>query len=163
MRSDKKFSEMGLAGVYYFEKVGSGQPLSKDSLNKYSWIFFAQTQINPRISRFEALKGSGKLDIIEDKKLQYNIIELYQKNFPQIARMNGYTNVVIADKIDPYLGDTMELDSNGSMLNAEAILRKSKMRILLLQAQGIKNSIKAYSDGIDKANEVIKQIDEELK
>jgi hypothetical protein len=41
-----------------------GQTLDKDSLNKYQWCFFGSAQINPRISRYEALKGSGKLDIV---------------------------------------------------------------------------------------------------
>ena len=163
MKSDRDGLTRMLNGVRYFEKVGAGMELNKDSLNSYVWVFFSQTQINPRISRFEALKGSGKLDIIENKKLQYNIIDLYQKDFLFIFRVNEYFNRLITDRLDPFVQETMELDEKGSAKNAQEMLRKSKMRILMFQAETVKNSIKAYSRGIDKANEIVKQIDEELK
>jgi len=150
MKNDREGLKAMLKGVHYFEKVGAGVELNKDSLNSYVWIFFSQTQINPRISRFEALKGSGKLDIIENKKLQYNIIDLYQKNFPQIFRLNQYTNSLIADKLDSFIGDNMELDAKGSAVNAQQMLRKSKMRIMLFQAEGFKNSVLGYTEGINR-------------
>lgn len=163
MKNDRDGLNKMIEGVHYFEKVGSGMELSNDSLKKHVWIFFSQTQINPRISRFEALKASGKLDIIENKKLQYNIIDLYQKNFPQIFRLNQYTNSLIADKMDAFIGDNMELDAKGNAINAQQMLRKSKMRIMLFQAEAFKNSVQGYTEGIDKENEIIKQIDEEIK
>jgi hypothetical protein len=163
MKNDRHSLKKALDGVHYFEKIGGGMALNKDSLSAYIWIFFSQAQINPRISRFEALKGSGKLDIIENKKLQYDIIDLYQKNFPQIFRMNQFMNSLIADKFDSFIGDNMELDIKGSAVNAQEVLRKSKMRILLFEAEGFRNSVESYSQGMDKANEIIKLIDQELK
>jgi hypothetical protein len=163
MQSDRAFLKQGLTGLFYFEKVGSGFPLNQDSLGKYYQLFFSQTQINPRISRFEALKGSGKLDIIENKKLLYNITDLYQKLFPQIFRSNAYNNAIISDKLASYLADNIELSPKGEPLNAEKVFRSSKMRIFMGQAGGLKGSIDAYTAGIDKGNEIIKQIDEELK
>jgi len=64
MINDTSGFEQVLKGIYYFQKIGQGQTLDKDSLNKYQWCFFGSAQINPRISRYEALKGSGKLDIV---------------------------------------------------------------------------------------------------
>ena len=163
MKDDKASLEKESVGIHYFETIGGGVNLSDDSLNKYGWIFFSKTQINPRISRFEALKGSGKLDIIENKKLQYNIIDLYQKNFIQIFRLNENINSIMADKVVVFMGDNAQLDANAHVTNGQEIMRKPKMRFLLFQAEGIRNNIKAYLDGIDKGNEIIKQIDEELK
>jgi Family of unknown function (DUF6090) len=163
MQSDRKFARLGYSGVRYFELVGRGEELSKDSITKYIWIFFSQTQINPRIGRYEALKSSGKLDIITNKKLQYDIINLYEKNFPQIFRTNQFNNNLISDKLAAYFSDNIQLDAAGHTLNAREVLRKSKMRILLAQAEGLNNTAIAYTQGIDVANEVIKEIDAELK
>jgi hypothetical protein len=163
MKSDRAFLMLGLHGIIYFQKVGAGYAINKDSLNKYVVIFFSQTQINPRISRFEALKGSGKLDIIDNKKLLYNITDLYQKDFPQIFRGNQFNNTLIADKLAVYFADNVQLDKKGTVLNAEQMLRTSKMRTLLMQAGSLNASILAYTAGIDKGNEILKQIDEELK
>ena len=161
MNSDRAVLRKGFLAVRYFEKVGVGQVLNKDSVNKNIWIFFSQAQINPRIGRYEALKASGRFDIITNKKLQYDIIDLYQKSFPQIFRLNAFMNSVIADKVDPYISDYISFDNKGAS-NVQIMLRKPKMRFLLLQCEGFKNSIDAYSEGIGKGNEIIKQIDKEL-
>jgi len=163
MTGDREGLRTQLAGIHYFDRAAGGEKLLKDSLSKYSWVFFAQTQINPRIGRFEALKGSGKLDIIENKNLQYNIIDLYQKNFPQIFRLNQFTNTLMADKVDAFIGDNMVLDTKGSLTNGEKVLTSSKMRFLLMQCEGLRNNIDAYSQGIDKGKAIIKQIDDEIK
>jgi hypothetical protein len=125
MTGDRKSLRTQLTGIHYFDRAAGGEKLLKDSLSKYSWVFFAQTQINPRIGRFEALKGSGKLDIIENKNLQYNIIDLYQKNFPQIFRLNQFSNTLMADKVDAFIGDNMTLDARGSLTNGEKALTTS--------------------------------------
>jgi hypothetical protein len=162
MNSDRANLSKGYWAISYFGKVGAGQPLTKDSLNKNLWIFFSQAQINPRIARYEALKASGKFDIINNKKLQYDIIDLYQKDFPQIFRLNAFINSLISDKVDPYIGDYISFDDKTGN-DIQAILRKPKMRFMLLQCEGLKNSVDAYSEGINKGNEIIKQIDKELQ
>jgi hypothetical protein len=164
MINDRAVFKQVVQYAIYYEKTGRGAVPNKDSLLQYSWIFFTQAQINPRISRFEALKGSGKLDIIEDKKQLYNIIDLYQKIFPWIFRVNQGFNSLNNDKIAPYITDILQLDTNGAYINAPAVLRTSKMRILLTQLRGsAENSITAYTTGIDKSNEILKQAEEELK
>ncbi|HZY39895.1 MAG TPA: hypothetical protein VFE53_24745 [Mucilaginibacter sp.] len=162
MNNDRASLRKGFWAVRYFEVVGAGQLLNKDSLNKNVWIFFSQAQINPRIGRYEALKASGRVDIIINKKLQYDIIDLYQKNFPQIFRLNAFMNSLITDKVDPYVGDYISFDNKG-VANAQEMLRKPKMRFLLLQCEGFNSSVGAYSDGISKGNEIIKEIDKELQ
>jgi hypothetical protein len=160
MQNDKTVLLQVLHNTQYFEKIGRGTVPDKDSMLQYSWIFFTQAQINPRISRFEALKGSGKLDIIEDNKKLYNIIDLYQKIFPNIFRSNQTFNSLTTDKIDTYIGEFLQLDPSGHFMNAPELLRTSKMRILLMQLEGdTQNSIGVYTTGIDKSNEILKQIE----
>jgi hypothetical protein len=163
MQSDRKFAGKSYCGIRYFEMVGRGQELNKDSLNKYIWIFFSQIQMNPRIGRYEALKSSGKLDIIANKKLQYDIINLYEKDFPQIFRNNQFNDALISDKLAGYFADNIELDAGGHPLNSTEVLRKSKMRILLTEAEGVNNSVAAYTQCINEADEVVKEINAALK
>ncbi len=162
MNSDRANLRKAFWAARYFERVGAGQALSNDSLNKNVWIFFSQAQINPRIGRYEALKASGRFDIITNKKLQYDIIDLYQKNFTEIFRLNAFMNSLIADKVDPYISDYITFDKKG-VDNIQAMLQKPKMRFLLLQCEGFKNSIDAYSEGINKGSEIMNQIDKELQ
>ncbi len=37
------------------------------------------------------------------------------------------------------------------------------MRFLILECEGVANSVKAYSQGIERGNKIIKQIDNELQ
>jgi len=163
MDGDRASLKKEMVAVSYFQRVGGGEAVNEDSLKKNFWIFFAATQINPRVARYETLKGSGKLDIISNKKLLYDITDLYQKDFPQIFRMNQTVNSLVSDKIDVFIEDNVNLAASGNILNAQDLLRKSKMRILLLQCGGMANSVNAYNIAISKSNDIIKEIKKELE
>jgi hypothetical protein len=162
MENDRSVYRQVMHHSQYFGKAAHAAVVNKDSVTQYYWIFFTQAQINPRISRFEALKGSGKLDIIEDKKILYDIIELYQKLFPNIYRSNQSFNTLGTDRIDPYIGEVLQLDTSGAVLNAAEVLRMSKMRLLLTQLySSAANSEQAYTRGIDKSREILKELEAE--
>jgi len=152
-----------LQGIYYFQMIGKGLTLNKDSLNHYQWCFFGSAQINPRISRYEALKGSGKLDIVANIELLKNITELYQKNFPLVILKNQRFNSLRENFVTPFIEDHLQLDIKGEGTNWQEILQMPKMRLLLFQESGISDNIKAYSEGIDKINEILEQINKELE
>ena len=160
MENDRTVLKKLIQNALYFQKVGAGMPLNTDSLQQYYWIFFTQVQINPRISRFEGLKGSGKLDIIEDKKKLYNVIDLYQKIFPNIFRINQLLNELAVNRIDPYIEDVIQFEPTGAFKNPEELIRTPKMRLLMVQLAGLAdNCIKSYTNGIDKSNEILKQLE----
>jgi hypothetical protein len=160
MESDRAVLKKLIQNALYFQKVGAGASLNKDSLQEYYWIFFTQVQINPRISRFEGLKGSGKLDIIEDKKKLYNVIDLYQKIFPNIFRINQLLNALTVDRIDPYIEDVIQFEPSGAFKNPEELIQTPKMRLQIVQLLGLAdNCVKSYTNGIDKSNEILKQIE----
>ena len=164
MISDRDYLKNTLRQAIYLLKAGNGAAANTDSLMIYSSVFFTQVQINPRISRFEALKGSGKLDIIEDKKKLINITELYQKIFPNIFRNNQTFNTLTMDKMAPALGELAQVDSSGQLVNLKQVLHSSKLQLQLMQLTGnTANCITAYTTGIEKANEIIKEIEEELE
>jgi hypothetical protein len=161
MVNDRRGFEQVLRGIYYFQRVGQGFPLDKDSLNYYQWCFFGSAQINPRIGRYEALKASGKLDIIENTELLKNITDLYQKNFPLIILKNDRFNSLRENYVTPFIDDHLQLNLKGEGTNWQEILSMSKTRLLLSQETSISDNIKAYLEGIDKVGEIIEQINKE--
>jgi hypothetical protein len=163
LKSDRDALQNILNGGLYFSQVGAGLPLNKDSLAKYYWIFFASVHKQSRTSRFEALKGSGKLDIIENKELLGNIISFYQEIYPTIAlgdeRFTDYTENKIGNFFDAHI----KLDTANNITNWVEVLRLPELRMNLFRSNSVRIIINAYDEGIRKCNEIIKQIDEELK
>ena len=159
MTGDTAAYHVILNGMLYFRKVGAGQSLNQDSLKNYSWIFFASVRKQARTNRFEALKSSGKLDIIENKELLANIISLYQEINPTIAesdrQFTNYNNNKIGVLIDSYA----RLDSANNITNWLQIFRSSSFRMALFRDNTIREIIGSYESGINKCNEIIKQID----
>ena len=123
MIADRKGFNEVLQGIHYFERVGAGLNLNRDSLKAYQWCFFGSAQISPRIGRYEALKGSGRLNIVENRELLKNITELYQKIFPLIELKNQRFNSLRETYVTPYLNDHLQLDSTSEGVNWQDLIR----------------------------------------
>ena len=163
MKSDLAGYEKGLRGIRYFERVGKGEPMNHDSLADYQTIFFGYIQINPRISRFEALKGRGKLDIIRNKKLLLEITDLYTKDFPSVTSINNWAYGLRQSNYLPFIASHIQFNQRGDSANWEEILRTSQMRLLIQLGEGVTNNVAFYSNAIAKCGDIIRQIDVELK
>lgn len=94
MASDRRTYDGLLKAYRYLREVGVGmKPVNKDSLDIFKGYFYNSTLLIPNISRFEGLKGSGKLDIIENKDLLNLILDLYQENIPSLGKHTIPANV----------------------------------------------------------------------
>jgi hypothetical protein len=162
MNSDRASYRLGLKAVDYFGKVGAGMPLDLDSIVPYSDVFFGNIQISPRVSRFEALKGSGRLDIIRNKELLIHITDLYTKDFPQIIRVNEYFDKLRGESFFPFIADHLQMDAAGNGTNWQEILRTPKMRLLMQLGKGAIAGVEDYTTGIDKCQLILEEIDKEL-
>jgi hypothetical protein len=163
MHGDLSAYQNILNGISYFREVGAGKTLNFDSLKNYYWILFATVHKQSRTSRFEALKGSGKLDIIENKKLLENIIDLYQEIYSNIASGNKAFTDYIENRIGPLIDSRAKLDTSNNILNWQDIFRSTEFRMGIYRENIIVQTIQAYNVGVNKCNEIINQIDEELK
>ena len=163
MHGDRDGYKQDLVGVAYFESVGRGGPFDLDSLGRYAGLIFGNTGISPRTSRFDALKGSGRLDIIRNKALLIDIADLYQKHFPLIAAVNDYFNNWRAHSVFPFVIDHLLLDSAGNGTNWAAVLRTPQMRLMIHQETAMSSCVEDYTVAIDKAEQIVREIDKELK
>jgi len=163
MRGDTAAYHVILNGTLYFRRVGAGEALNADSLKDYNWIFFANVRKQARASRFEALKSSGKLDIIEDKILLANIISLYQEINPTITEGDREFTSYNTDRIGTFIDSHAKLDSANNITNWLDLLRNTQFRMALFRDNSIRENIRAYEVGINKSNEIILQIGSQSK
>ena len=164
IKSSLGFYQNTLQHMLYFSKVGAGVPLSKDSLRKNAYIFFSTSDLQPHTGRFDGLKGSGKLDIIENTELLNDIMNVHEADLKQIELLDNYYYEYI-HRFAEFVGTHAQLDQPGNILNADELLTNSEMRFLLnFGESSIKNNIiPAHKDGLTQCNKLIKEIDIELK
>jgi hypothetical protein len=164
IQSSLEFYQNAFRGMQYFGQVGSGDTLSNDSLKKYTSIFFSSTTLEAHTSRYEALKSSGKLGIIQDPELLNNIIDLNESTLARIQMLNDlYLKFVY--KTSDYIQVNAQLSPRGAITNAPSLLRNSQWRFLMNfgQASLIQNIIPAQQDGIKKCKALLQEIDKESK
>ena len=159
MKGDTTAYHVILDGSLYFRRVGAGEMLNADSLKNYNWIFFANVRKQTRTNRFEALKSSGKLDIIENKTLLANLINLYQEIYPTIAEGNRLFTSYTTNNIGVFIDSHAKLDTANNITNWLEIFRNTQFRMALFRDNSVKEIIRSYEAAIGKCDEIIKQID----
>lgn len=163
MGSDMRTYIRLINGYRYFRHVGNGEPLNADSLNAYHFSLYNTTQLIPNISRFEGLKGAGKLNIIENKELLNHMLDLYQEDIPYLQFLNESFNNYKTVSVMPYLEAHSLLDNRDSVINMPDILRQPQMRMLLARAEGLQGTVNQYTKCIQVSTEIMQMIDEEIK
>lgn len=164
MREDSGSYHWVFNGVKYFTKVANGEALNKDSLSEYVNMFFNTTYFSPNISRFEGLKASGKLSIIENKEILNDMLDLYQENIPFINLLNNYFNTYKMEQLGPVIDRHLDYGKDGKEEgNWEEILRTNELRNGLRRTVAVEEIIEVYGRGIQKAQTLIGRIDKELK
>src|ERR1700677_3010416 len=102
VKNDSAFYSRGLKALKYFQRVATGEPLAADSMKAYQDLLFRSTALEPHISRYEGLKGSGKLGIIGNTDLLNNIIDLHEVTIKRVETVDGdYTG--FADRLADFI------------------------------------------------------------
>jgi hypothetical protein len=148
--------------IDYFITIGEGKVIEQDSVKKYSKFFYNTTHFNANSSRFEALKGSGKLGIITNKELLKEILNYYQSSIPYINLQNEtYSelkkNIPTTFQKNAVYTNDAQYDL-GKMLTLPEIRHTLKM--LNTSPKEIANT---YQKKIERTRKIIVQIETELK
>jgi hypothetical protein len=164
MKSSKAFYLNTLNGIKYFINVGNGALITQDSINKYSGVFFNSTDLYAHIGRYEGLKSSGKFKIIDNKELLNEIIEFQETIVQRIETLNEkyYQHT---QKLETLVEQYVKLGKRMEIINAVDVLKRSDMIIMLTTSAGIisGNILDIHDTGISKCEQIIAQIDKELK
>jgi len=142
----------------YLRQAYFGKKLTTDSMGKAMDYLYNTIEFVPSSSRYEALKGSGKLDVIENKKLQIDIVNLYQQTIPSLVlstHMFSDFKSKLGDYFDYHLVRTKTSDNLQTLM-------QSPVSFNLLDKDGfIENIVYKYSITLTETSNVIKEIEEE--
>jgi Family of unknown function (DUF6090) len=162
MLGDLKAYENVHEAYQYFLSGTDGKILSNDSVREYSWTLYNNTRFNPNSSRFEALRGSGKLGIIENKALLGAILNYYQSSVPYVNMQNdAYTeakkNITAALQKNAIYDNRAEYEYDKMFRNPEI------RNILKRLSAKPKEMADTYRRKIKAAGQLISDIEKELK
>lgn len=160
MQSDKAGYIAVANGFGYFYDVTYGAPLRPDSSAKYGLTFYKDIRLNVNSSRFEGLKASGKIDIIENKELLNAMLELYQEDIPWLEYLTDNFNSFKKNRLEPFLDQHLYFDEQGHG-NWKQVLRLPEARNLLRRGGGINEIINQYQKAIDKNKKITSLIAKE--
>jgi hypothetical protein len=159
MNADKRsYQQCGkIFGYITSRKIN--EPLSADTINKYDNSLSNITGLIPNSGRFEGFKSSGKIGTIENKKLQNNIMDLYQENIPSLlSSTNNYT--AKKQRLFEYIASARKriTDSTDNMLS---VLASDPAFNICINLTSIDEIIARYDTCINKIKAIIADINKE--
>ena len=159
MSSDADFYIQEAKGFKYFF---SENKFSSDSVGVYMPALYDYTQLTPNTNRYEALKSSGKLDVIENGLLLDKIVDLYQDQIPGLIEIFIKPfNEFKSRELIPFLNNHLVIDSNGNE-NVEQVLKMPVARNYLRRWDYPEKIAGRYHKVIDASKNIISLIYEEL-
>jgi hypothetical protein len=150
----------------FYKKLAASQGGIVDTalIIENNWMFTNQTALIPNISRFEALKYSGKMNIIENKELLDEILNLYEEKIPQL--------ISTANNINSYKNSTFNeyMESHRYYLKAKqpefykAVQTDADLNYYFKRiASNMPEVIEQYQNVIQHNEKLVKMIDNEVK
>jgi hypothetical protein len=134
-------------------------------MRDYNYLLLSNTLLEPHISRYEGLKGSGKFGIIGNTELLNKIIDLHEVTIKRLETIDGdYTAFV--NQISNFMQEHSDFDlNNNTFTNAQDVMRMPQMKFLLHFGKSYISSsvMKAHDSCIIRCQQLIGQIDEDLK
>ncbi len=134
--------------------------MNKDSTFKYMWTLANNSGFIPNNTRFEALKSSGELDVIEDDSLKSLILDLYQNRIKVLLTSTDVFTKFKSEQLLPYLSKNIRIQSNGET-NISKLIRDPEMQNYLLIGGSAQEIIERYNDVINQSARIIGMIDKQ--
>ena len=150
---------------HFFKLLSDSAATIKDTvvLDNNDWMFSNTTALIPNISRFEALKYSGKMNTIENKELLDEILNLYEEKIPKLVDEGKAIAVFKNNLIASYFDEKMLFGSNREQQLLQQIKTDEKLQYIFKRCRSnMMYIISLYKDVIAQNNKLIKMIDEEL-
>ncbi|MEP6713515.1 MAG: DUF6090 family protein [Ferruginibacter sp.] len=113
--------------------------------------------INFNNGRYEGFKSSGKIGTIENAELKNNILTYYQQTIPNLISEAGFMNNEQMKILNAGQNDLGNLSLN------EFLISKKMHSMLYFLEYNFKAAIANYERTIKQADEIIEQINKEVK
>jgi hypothetical protein len=148
-------------GWRYFYQCGiNGQIANRDSLNKYGNKLSNTTSFIPNNSRFEGMKSSGQLFVIENKQLLNLILDLYQYKVTGVNATNDAITFIKQHSLIPFLQEKLVQKKDGSSNMAELLFLPQMQNYLQTSGAAVEALVR-YHDIMDQSRKILAMIDEQ--
>jgi len=150
-----------LNGWNYFYVCGvSGKIVDKDSLRKYSGKLTNTTTFIANGSRFEGLKSSGQLSVIENKKLLNLILDLYQFKIKGLNLTTDAINYTKQHYVIPFILEKLVQRKDGTTNLAELFFLP-QMQNYLQAGHAAVEALDRYHEIMEQSRQIIAMVDEQ--
>ena len=127
---------------------------NRDTINFYSRDLFHNVYFFPSTNRYEALKSTGKIDIIENPQLQNAIIDLYQTKIPDLTQQVTFFNEFLNTQTMNFLIENLQRDDNSNPILDKHFFTNMKFRNILIFYNGI-DDVQKRADSTIRLSESI--------
>jgi hypothetical protein len=160
MEGDSSSYAFGLKAYEFFRR--NAGTFVKDSAQYYSYVFSYST-LQPNVSRFEGLKSSGKIDIIENKELRQEIIELYEDKFPTVTIATTFHLAATQRPLMDYVDHQVDFKSSkdGAESLSKVLSQTYPQNIFAIRRLYLQEIVNRYHISAESARKIVKMIDEE--
>ncbi len=126
--------------------------------NKYRWTLYYSTNLYPKTARFDGLKFSGNLDIVEDEALQESIVRCYQELLPSLTRATqAFTDYKTAN-IRRFLDENLRAGDT----NFLALLQSDQMRNYLSKDPDVLLILQRYHLMMRQNRQLISEVSHQM-
>ncbi len=163
MKSDTESYHLQLEA---FTKLTDINFSDKDSnvLKQNGDVFFNTTALIPNISRFEALKYSGKMNTIENTELLDEIINLYEEKIPKLVNDGLGSSKYKTDEVFKLIESHQLYDKYPMLKFLPEIKSNKKLQFIFKNCKrSCRYIIDLYIEVLQQNQKLILMIDEELK
>ncbi len=153
IKAFNKETEMLNSNIATLQKLQKLTSKDYDDKEKLE-IKISYTLRQTNVGNFEGFKSSGKIGYLENKKLKKDILEYFIQNIPPLYKIEDDRNRNITDL----------LKTIGNVESRKAVFDSREVKTLINFSLQLSSSLNiAYQEDIKLAQNIIKQIDNELK
>lgn len=152
------------AGWHYLRIAGVNKLiLNKDSVIKYGYTLNNTTEFIPNDSRFQALKSSGQLNVIESDSLQNLILDLYQNRIASLKLTTSYITEFKMQQMQPFLAKNIRFGNGDTTTNLQEVIEMPEMQNYLLIGGFGFEAMRRYHDIIAESRNIIDMINKQYQ
>lgn len=148
--------------AHYFLKPENQINWQQDSMNFYGFKIFHNVYFFPSTNRYEALKSTGKINVIEDKQLQNDIVDLYQTKIPDLEQQLNFFNNFANSQVMNYLVNNLKRDTDNNAILEKSFFTDIRLRNLL-SFYSIDDILRRSDSTINKSEEILEEINKTSK
>ena len=146
-------------GGQYFLKPQDKILWSSDSVNFHAYKLFHNVYFFPNTNRYEALKSTGKIEVIENEQLQNDVIDLYQTKIPDLEQQKNFFNDFLNTQVRDFLIHNFRRDNNNNVVIDKAFFTSAEVKNILSFYSDLDDVLKRSDATISASEKILTEID----